>query len=208
MTYGPLLLWYSWADHSDHRNTDELYGLQTFNFQVQGNALMNPPELLSLFIRYEQLIPAGILIEKKAIIEAGGYVNTFRGNYEDAVLLVKVCLKYKVYVSNECLYKYRQHPHNSSRIVEKAGKYWATQLAYLNWVKKYLSDQEIEDPQVWKALESAYFPHKYPLLFRLTISFQQMFGKLESFLIKIGKSILPGKTRSWLWEKWVGLKTK
>lgn len=208
MVYGQLLLWYSWTGNPEDREKDQLYGLQTYGIHLKGDTLIQAPKLLNLFIRYKQLIPAGILIEKQAIEDVGGYEEIFRGNYEDAVLLVKVCLKSTVFVSNECWYKYRQHPDCSSKITKKAGQSNTTQLFFLNWAKQYFSEQGVTDNEVWQALESAFFPHHHPKLYQLQQSYYWLINKLENEIIKIGRSMLPEPTRQWLWNQWINFKVK
>lgn len=208
MVYGPLLLWYSWTGLPKDQHKDRRYGLQTYNIQLKTNTLMPAPDLLNLFIPYKQLIPAGILIRKQAILDVGVYEETFKANYEDAVLLVKICLKSAVFVTDECLYKYRQHPGSTSKIIKKAGQTPTTRISFLNWVKQYFTEQKVSDQKVWTALELAYYPYRRPCAYRTQKIYQKLVAKIENHIIEIGRKILPKRTREWLWNQWVNIKIK
>ena len=152
MVYGPLLLWFSWTGRPEDQNEDFIYGLQAYNLTVEGDRLFHPPLLLAKFLRHYQLIPAGIMIKREAILEVGGYEEQFRGSFEDAVLLTKICLKFPVYVSKECWYHYRQHPDSCTGVAEREGRLVDTRLRFLNWVEDYLKRQNVENQTVWNAL--------------------------------------------------------
>ena len=176
MVYGPLKLWYSWTGLPEDEDKDFLYGLQAFRVTLEGDQLMQPPELLALFLRYEQLIPAGIMIERQVILDVGGYVDSFRGNFEDAVLLAKVCLKYPVYVSSECWYIYRQHPDSCTEMLEQTGKSCETRLMFLRWAEEYLKEHQVKNKQLLKAIHKA----------RWTINHPQMEHFLSQCRIRMG----------------------
>ena len=167
MVYGPLKLWYSWTGDPKDQDRDILYGLQAPRFTLQGNRLIKSPELLAMFVRHDQLIPAGIMIERKAIEKAGGYENRFRGNYEDAVLIAKVCLKSTVFVSEECWYLYRQHPESCTAVAEKTGQNPGTHTIFLNWIEEFLRKEKATDRKVWQALRAARWALQHPRLHKL-----------------------------------------
>jgi hypothetical protein len=180
-----------------------LYGLQAYGVHINGDILIKPPKLLPLFLRYKQLIPAGIMVHRGVIERVGGYEEVFRGNYEDAAVLVKVCLASTVYVSNECWYRYRIHPDSCSRVTKKSGKSNATQLFFLNWVGEYLSKQGVKDPEVWQALQNALWPHHHPRLHHLLECYRSLIKQIEKLILHIGRRTLPVSFRNWLWDRWL-----
>ena len=139
-----------------------------------------------MFLQDEQLIPAGILIQRQVIEQVGGYEDRFRGNYEDAVLLAKVCLQFPVYVSSDWGYRYRQHPNSWTKGVIQAGQALATQALYLDWVEQYLIEQDIQEPDVWQTLRQAQWPHRHPWLYRVNVAYRSLFRQLEQGLIHLG----------------------
>lgn len=190
MVFAPLLIWYSWTGNSEDSDRDHPYGVaKDGGFHPFSDTLVTPPKMLSLFLRHEEFIPSGILVRKKVIERVGGGENNFRGSYEDAIVHVKICLQYPVYVKNECWYKYRIHPDSWQRVVIKSGQAEAKRLRYLNWVEQYLIQQQVTDKEVWRSLQQALFPFRHPKLHQLKSNYQQAIlqGK------KLIKQILPKK---------------
>ncbi|MGL4377528.1 MAG: glycosyltransferase family 2 protein [Microcoleaceae cyanobacterium] len=202
MVYGPLLCWYSWTGEPKDQERDFLYGLGADGVLLEANRLIEPPQLVSLFLRYSSLIPSGVLIEKQIIEKVGGSEEIFRGSYEDAVVHTKVCLISKVYVSSECWYKYRMHPQSWQRLAIKQGKAATNHLFFLNWVKEYLSQQGVTDPEVWQALKDGFWPYEHPRLHLLIKGYHRLINGIETTLVSLGRKIMPTSLRQWLWEKW------
>jgi glycosyltransferase involved in cell wall biosynthesis len=202
MVYGPLLCWYSWTGNYWDQERDFLYGLGADGVQVEANRLIEPPQLVSLFLRYSSLIPSGVLMEKQIIEKVGGSEEIFRGSYEDAVVHTKVCLVSKVYVSSEYWYKYRMHPQSWQRTVIKQGQAATNHLFFLNWVKEYLSQQGVTDPEVWQALKDGFWPYEHPRLYLLIKGYHRLINWIENTLVSLGRKIMPKSLRQWLWEKW------
>jgi len=150
MVCGARQHWYSWTgDHQDAQR-DFVIGLGT-----QADFLFEPPALLSL------LHPLGIvssphtsslLLRREIVERLGGYEEKFRGIHEDQAFLVKVYLKEPVYVSSVCWNRYRQHSTSCFAITRKTGKVRCEWLVLLDWLEEYLSEQGVEDPEVWELL--------------------------------------------------------
>jgi glycosyltransferase involved in cell wall biosynthesis len=198
MVYGPLQRWYSWTGNPEDLHRDDLYGLYAQDICLKGDRLMEPPTLLALFLRYKSLIPAGILIEREVLEKVGGAEEVFRGNYEDAAVLVKVCLSHHVFVSSECWYRYRQHAHSCCRVTRQLGHSDATQLFFLTWVEQYLSQNRVKDLQVWRALQAALLPYRHPRWYRIQQGYQHLIGQIKKLVKFLGRQILPVPVRSWL----------
>lgn len=172
MVFAPLLIWYSWTGNSEDSDRDHPYGVaKEGGSHPFSDTLVPPPEMLSLFLRREEFIPGGVLARKEIIEQVGGGENNFRGSYEDAIVHVKVCLKYPVYVTNECWYKYRIHPDSCQRVVIRSGQAEAKRLLYLEWVENYLKKQKITNKNVWKSLNFALFPYRHPRLYHLQTTY-------------------------------------
>ncbi len=168
MVFAPLLIWYSWTGNPEDRDRDHPYGVaKDGGSHPFSDTLVSPPEMLSFFLRLEEFIPGGVLAKKEIIEKVGGGENNFRGSYEDAIVHVKVCLKYPVYVTNECWYKYRIHLDSCQRVVIRSGQAEAKRLLYLEWVESYLREQNITNKQVWQSLNFALFPYRHPYLYHL-----------------------------------------
>ena len=173
MAYGQIELWYSWTGEPDDLNRDLQYGLVAPGFQLDPNRTLQPPELLRLFLKYKHLIPTGIMIKKDTVLELGGYEEQFKGNYEDAVFLAKLCMSHPVYVSDECWYRYRQHPQSFTKQQREAGTSEQTQAVFLDWIEAFFKEEGVTDPSLWKSIKAARrtvnFPRFYALLKKLRI---------------------------------------
>ena len=174
MVYGPTQYWYSWTGNPRDFKRDFVGKLG-----VQPNTLFNPPKLLTLFLKKKGVVPCicGLLVRRKLIIDIGGFEETIQHMYEDQVLLAKICLKASVFVDSSCWDRYRQHPNSSSYMAIKTGEYHPlkpnlARLTYLKWLTKYVSEQEIKDAEVWKALQRTLFPYRYPTLYSLLSAIQ------------------------------------
>ena len=156
--------------------------------------------MLTYFLRYDQLIPSGVMVKREVLERLGRSEEAFRGSYEDAVVHVKICLVSKVFVSSECWYKYRIHPNSWQRRIIKTGKAAETRLIYLKWVYSYLSQRDDVDPSVFAALDDAFWPYRHPYLHRARSFVRSFFLILQSIIILLGRLVLPATIRSWLWR--------
>jgi glycosyltransferase involved in cell wall biosynthesis len=155
MAYGPLLRWYNWAGYPGQSRQDDLFGVGQSGVHPYLNRLVDPPDLLALFLEDEYFIPGGIMIKRKVLEEVGGFEVDFRGMYEDAVVMVKVCLQWPVFVSNDVTYRYRMHPNSSTHVSWLQGQDYAFEMKYLRWVEAYLKRQNVQKSGLWKAFRKA-----------------------------------------------------
>ena len=199
MVFAPLLIWYSWTGNAEDRDRDHPYGIaKEGGSHPFANTLVTPPKMLNLFLRYEHFIPGGVLARKEVIEQVGGGEDSFRGSYEDAIVYVKVCLKYPVYVKSKPWYKYRIHPNSCEREVIKTGKVEEKKLIYLNWVEQYFKEQQVTNKKVWQSLGYALFPYRYPNLYRFQKNRDRITKQIKLLIKQIGKQILPTFIVSWL----------
>ena len=72
-----------------------------------------------------------MLVRREAIDRVGGFVEEFRGAYEDAVFYAKICLNLPVMAVDTCWDRYRQHPCSSTSLVEREEEEYATRVVCL-----------------------------------------------------------------------------
>ncbi|WP_225892759.1 glycosyltransferase family 2 protein [Nostoc sphaeroides] len=192
MVCGPTQYWYSWTGNPEDTLRDSMREIGV----LDPNRLYQPPTLLRLLLQNQINAPAtcGVLLRKELLEKIGGFEEAFRGLFEDRVFFAKVYLKASVFVSSECWDKYRQHPDSTCSVEEKSGQYnpsgkSPTHLVYLNWMREYLSQQEVNDKQVWKALQmqmQSYQPLNQPLILRLLRKIKRksksLFLRLRNFI--------------------------
>ena len=191
MVTAPLQLWYSWTGNPKDMHRDALYGLEPGVMHPYGGTLVRPPKLLNLFLRDERFISSSVLVRRDVLESVGGYEDIFRDGFSDAVVFVKICLSSMVFVSNECLYKYRKHADSYTYKAWHAGEFPSSRLAYQNWIEQYFLEQDVKDPEIWKAFKHGRWIHLHPRLHRL-----------KEKVIRLGHRILPVSVSTWLRNKW------
>jgi glycosyltransferase involved in cell wall biosynthesis len=151
MVYGTTQVWHSWAG-ARIRTRDSV---QRHGFR--GNRLVQPPELLIRYLTHRAALPTptSLTVRREALAQAGGFVDAFRSFYDDQVFLARFCLHHAVYVSDECLDRYRQHEGSTCAMGEASGEQARARPIYLAWLESWLEEQGMRDTEVWAALEVA-----------------------------------------------------
>ena len=188
--------WYSWTGDANDTKRDYVRELK-----IPPNRLFEPPKLLTLLLERKALTPAtcSVLMRREIFDAIGGFEELFRGMFEDQAFFTKVYLKVPVFVESNYWDRYRQHPNSTCSIAQKKGQFHRlkpnpTQLNFLNWLAEYLTQQDVNDSEIWQALQKGMWPYKYPLLYFFSQLFQQ--GKYRLSLLIKKTFIFP--IRRWL----------
>jgi glycosyltransferase involved in cell wall biosynthesis/SAM-dependent methyltransferase len=177
MVYGPSEYWFSWTGTPEDTNRDFISPLV-----VPPNMLVRPPSLLiACHPLGEAPSPAtcSFLLRRSALETIGRFEESFRGLYEDQAFLVKVYLKGLVFVSGECLAKYRMHPDSCVFASIKSGQHEAARGSFLDWLEGYLKQEQVEDGAIWRAFHKVRWPYRHPILHQLSESSRQLLRKLR-----------------------------
>ncbi len=170
MVYGATLHWYGWTGHDEDAKRDVSRKLG-----VTPNTMVTPPTMLPKFLRLTAQTPGicGILVRRDAVRQVGGFEERFRGMFEDQVLLYKLMLRMPVYIHDGTLDYYRQHSASHQRVTarlehkeRRVGKS-ASELAFLTWLRGYLLEHRVRDPELWAALNEQLWRHQHSTLHRL-----------------------------------------
>ena len=145
MAYGPVEYWYGWAGAAARRE-DYIQRLG-----VPTGVLLEPPLLLLAFLRRRAAAPSGMLVRAGVLRRVGGFVEAFRGMYEDQAFCAKLCLLHPVITAATCSYRYRQHPASSSAAADRSGEYDFGRRAFLDWLGGYLDAQGVRGGPVREA---------------------------------------------------------
>ena len=135
--------------------------------------VVKPPDLLTTLYPLGNgaaPCPSGLLLRRDAVLQIGGFEESFRGNlqlYEDQVFLSKIYLACGVFVCSKVLDIYRLRKNSCVARVTGAGKYHAVRRAYLEWLERHLATAHVDYPDVRKALRAALFRYRHPALFAL-----------------------------------------
>lgn len=186
MIYGRAKYWYGWTGIPEDMQRDFID-----KPSVPADNLYKPP-VLSIsnhpLGKIGAPCPSDLLLRREVLDSSGGFEEDFLYQvYEDQAFLAKVYLSVPVFVSSQCWIKYRLRPDSCCGIAKEKKQENLARLYFLNWLEKYLSEQEVKDIQVWKALNKALLPYRHPILYRLS--------RLPQW---IGRQILPASVRNWL----------
>jgi glycosyltransferase involved in cell wall biosynthesis len=205
MVYGPLERWFDWKGAPDMaRGGLRVFGAGKTGVHPFRETLVQPPHLVALFLRDSFCEPDGIMIRKQALEAVGGCEEEFRGLYEDAVVMVKVCLDRPAYVSGTIGQRYRMHPDSCSYVSAREGANLAAGLKYLNWVEAYLRRKGVRDRSVWRALRSARRRLRYGRWYRWADR-EHLAWRTKTALRGLGQSVLPPRANDWLLSQWRAL---
>jgi glycosyltransferase involved in cell wall biosynthesis len=186
---GAYQYWYSWTGA-----TADLHRDFTVTLGVKADRLYQPPQLLVHNLRAGGRKPgtSGIMFDRQSLF-VNACDESFVGLGDDQVFWAKLSLQVPVFVTNEPVFKYRQHPDSLCAVAMKVGDDSIAWQRYLNWLEQYLTSEKISDPDIWKALRSC----------QRSIGYQIKFGKVKMLY----RRILPLRTRYWFRNRWIDLQS-
>lgn len=108
MVNGALLYWWSWAPNAMAEDQHLLTG----NF---ADRRIEPPEAAWQIYPLATSNGAGVdlLVRRNVFFEVQGFDERFRGLYEDQSFLIKVFMRYPIYISAQAWIYYRQHAESA-----------------------------------------------------------------------------------------------
>ena len=196
MVYGPTLYWYGWIGDAAAQARDRVGVLL-----VEPDRWFEPPALLRRFLETGGGALPGIcslLARRDAILKVGGFEEQFRDLFEDQAFLAKMCLVKPVYVIDDCLDRYRQHPDSSCAVAQRQEKYDPDRpnprkRAYLEWLEAYLAARNIDDPRLLKALRFQLLAYRRPFFYWIATAPWRAARALKLALRRLG--LLPPAAR-------------
>jgi len=147
MVSGAMLLWHSWDPASTTADTVAL---------AAGTAdrPFDPPVAALKLISVGSGSCGGIsLLVRRRVFEAvGGFEERFRGFFEDRTLLIKVYLRYTVYMSSRVWIFYRQHDASCCAQITSTSDLHM-QGVFLDWLQE--DAERLKNPRVAAAIRRA-----------------------------------------------------
>ncbi len=190
--YGPYQVWYSWTGEPQDEGRDYIR-----RPGIQPGTLHRPPALLQHGLRGDWISKPGtssLMVRREAFALVGAFEpETFREVGPDLVFWTRLSLHAPVFVTDECLFRYRQHPDSTYTVALREGRYAAFQTVFLSWLKEYLEAEEIEDPKLWKAVR--------------TCERNWNRGGRFAVLRWLVHRCLPFHARQWLYYRWLSWRT-
>ena len=98
---------------------------------------LDPPEAALTIYPLAREAGAGVdLLVRRSVFEAvGGFEDRFRGIYDDQAFLIKVFLRYPIYISSRAWLRYRQH-EASCWAQTTWIDYWRVRGEFLDWLQE------------------------------------------------------------------------
>ena len=94
--------------------------------------------------------PAASWFAARRSQHVGGYEESFRGMFEDQAFLAKLYLARRSLYPSECHDKYRMHVDSCVSRSTRAGRNDEATRRFLDWLERYLTAEEIRDPEIWR----------------------------------------------------------
>lgn len=169
LLYGHTRVWHSWTSRAEDQNRD-----WTTQDAFAADTVLAPPTLLTRYLRDESQSPctSSLLLRRDALIRVGGWDESFRAQYEDAVLYAKLALTSSALICDREWDRYRQHAENSSFTGIDAA-FWhpsranPAQRRFLEWVEAFLAEKNVGDAALCAALQQALLPYRHPVRHRI-----------------------------------------
>lgn len=144
MVFGPTEWWYTWSGPPGPP------GDFVHDLGVEPDRLILPPAFLSQFLRVEGISPCtcSVLLRREVVEAVGGFEARFRGMYEDQAFFAKICARFPVFASGECLARYRQHAASGCAVAQRRGEHVAARVAFLAWLADFVRESGVGDDRL------------------------------------------------------------
>jgi glycosyltransferase involved in cell wall biosynthesis len=168
LAYGPSEYWYDW---------DQSAGTQGRNYipSLAPAGVYPPPVLLTSTYPLGKLgapCPSSFLVRRVALDRTGGFNERFNTQthqlYEDVAFLTAMYLSTAVYVSDVSLEKYRRGRQSMWHRAESTGEEESARQFFFYWLRNYLKEKGVTDPNIWKAVSLKAWPYWLRLPARFT----------------------------------------
>ncbi len=147
MVNGAIVYWHSWSPGSTQQDSLKLTG----GF---ADRRLDPPEAALQIYPLAKSNGAGVdfLVRRSVFAEVGGFDERFRGMYEDQTFLIRIFLRYPIYISSRGWLYYRQHADSACAEISRRA-YLRVRGVFLDWLKDDV--ERLADRRVREALRRA-----------------------------------------------------
>jgi glycosyltransferase involved in cell wall biosynthesis len=169
LVYGRSEYWYDWDESVRSSQENHIPPL------ARGDVLYSPPILLKLSYPLGDAgapCPSNFMLRRGTVQLIGGFEESFEAEkqvYEDQAFLAKVYLNVPVFVSDCCWDRHRFHYMSCCATAEREGKEESARRFYFDWLRRYFIQQNVFDPEIWKAIERLTWRYRHPRLFHAQI---------------------------------------
>jgi glycosyltransferase involved in cell wall biosynthesis len=144
---GALLYWHSWREGDAAPDHVVLTG-------DVSDRLLEPPEAALRLYPLGSAPGAGVdlLVRRSAYEAVGGFESSFRTLYEDQAFLLKIFLRYPIFISGRPWLMYRQHA--ASCVATSSREYLRLRRNFLTWLDRHIREGNF-DPAVRRVVQGA-----------------------------------------------------
>ncbi len=194
MTYSPLLRWRTWTGDPTQADHEDLMGVgrRKYGRHRLAGQVVAPPNLVPMILSDDYYIPGGALIRRDVLQSVGCYEDSFRGMYEDAVVMIKIALAHPVLVGEEIHYLYRMHDESHTSRVS-GGQVDPHRRRYLQWIEQHIETEGLGSPRLRMAMAKAK---------RSTHRRRHVTKQLLTTGRAVGRAALPRSLRDRLRARW------
>jgi GT2 family glycosyltransferase len=173
MVCGATLYWHQWQDGEGAdrlvQTGEILRGVDAGLCLVEQDRLYQPPELMTLLYPLGRGVTpsmSGIIVRRSLFAMAGGFVDEFRGLFEDQVFRAKAYLAGPIYVAGACFDRYRQHDASCWQTTRSTRPALQARRRYLAWLATYLDAVRCRDPRIRTEFRRLLWRNRFPKLYR------------------------------------------
>ncbi len=180
LAYGPSEYWYDWDVKGAEPQKNHIPPL------APGPKLYFPTALLTSSYplgKYGAPCPSSFMLRRTAFDCVGGFNECFNPEthqlFEDMAFLAAVYLKVPVFVDDASLERYRR---SSASMWHRAGGTTQEESArryYFRWLREYLHQSGIVDPEIWRAVRRQGWMYWLPLPPSLTTLLRRIENRLS-----------------------------
>ena len=147
MICGAMLHWYNWNPAATEANRPVLTG-------GIANRRLDPPDTAIAVYPLGHGGGSGtdVLVRRSVFESVGGFEERFRTLGEDQAFLIKVFLRYPVYISSKLWLRYRQHDASCTAQATRAERLRARKI-FLDWLQE--DREQLADSRVRAAVQRA-----------------------------------------------------
>lgn len=170
MSVAPTLLWSSWNKDNLPKSRPWLAADMETELGLPEFVPLPPPAVARHYLASHGAGFPGIcslLIRRERILEIGGFEDSFRGLYEDQVMLFKIFLNFPVIAIHDVLDFYRQHDASACGQAGRISGDRRMRPIFLEWLQGYMIDRGVKDPEVWRAFRGEMLRFDNPSVYRL-----------------------------------------
>jgi glycosyltransferase involved in cell wall biosynthesis len=179
LTYGPSEYWYDWDQAASTQGRNHIPALAPSGVYL-------PTTLLTLTYpigKYGAPCPSSFLVRHRALDRAGGFNERFNPQthqlYEDLAFLTAMHLSTPVYVSDVSLEKYRRGRQSMWHRAEATSDEESARQFYFCWLRNYLTEKGVTDPNIWKHVRWKAWPYWLRLPPRVTHLIRRVANRLS-----------------------------